>query len=80
MTFGEKLRNARLEAGYTQEELASKLIISRAAIAKWESDRGMPDVKNLKALAGILNVSIHYLLALMNRLRDGIRETLLGKP
>jgi transcriptional regulator with XRE-family HTH domain len=62
MTFGEKLRNARLEAGYTQEELASKLIISRAAIAKWESDRGMPDVKNLKALAGILNVSVDYLL------------------
>lgn len=48
MTFGEKLRKARLEAGYTQEELASKLIISRAAVAKWESDRGMPDVKNLK--------------------------------
>lgn len=62
MTFGEKLKNARLEAGYTQEELASRLTISRAAIAKWESDRGMPDVANLKALAVVLNVSIDYLL------------------
>ena len=62
MTFGEKLKNARLEAGYTQEELASRLTISRAAIAKWESDRGMPDVANLQALAVVLNVSIDYLL------------------
>ena len=62
MTFGEKLKNARLEAGYTQEELAERLTVSRAAIAKWESDRGMPDVANLKALAGVLNVSTDYLL------------------
>lgn len=62
MTFGEKLKNARLEAGFTQEELSSRLIVSRAAVAKWESDRGMPDVRNLKALSEILNVSVDYLL------------------
>jgi len=62
MTFGEKLKSARLEAGCTQEELASKLTVSRAAVAKWESDRGMPDVANLKALAAALSVSIDYLL------------------
>ena len=62
MTFGEKLKKARLEAGYTPEELASMLTISRAAVAKWESDRGMPDVSNLKALAEALNVSVDFLL------------------
>ncbi len=62
MTFGEKLKTARLESGYTQEELAARLTVSRAAIAKWESDRGMPDVTNLKALAQVLNVSTDYLL------------------
>lgn len=62
MTFGEKLKTARLEAGYTQEELAVRLTVSRAAIAKWESDRGMPDITNLKALAEVLNVSTDYLL------------------
>jgi transcriptional regulator with XRE-family HTH domain len=44
MTFGEKLKKARMEAGYTQNELANKLSVSRAAIAKWESDRGMSPV------------------------------------
>lgn len=62
MSFGEKLKKARIEAGYTQEELAGKLAVSRAAIAKWESDRGMPDIGNLKVLAGALGVSIDYLL------------------
>jgi transcriptional regulator with XRE-family HTH domain len=51
-----------MEAGYTQNELANKLTVSRAAIAKWESDRGMPDVTNLKAIAEVLSVSIDYLL------------------
>jgi transcriptional regulator with XRE-family HTH domain len=62
MTFGEKLKKARTEAGYTQNELANKLTVSRAAIAKWESDRGMPDVTNLKAIAEALSVSIDFLL------------------
>ena len=62
MTFGEKLRNARKEAGYSQEQLAEKLSVSRSAIAKWETDKGMPDVNNLKIMAQQLNVSVDYLL------------------
>lgn len=62
MTFGEKIKEARIEAGLTQEELAVMLSVSRAAIAKWESNRGMPDVTNLKAIANILNMSVDYLL------------------
>ena len=62
MTFGETLKTARIKAGYTQDELADKLAVSRSAIAKWENDRGMPDIANLKALAKALDVSIDYLL------------------
>ncbi|MBR2700651.1 MAG: helix-turn-helix domain-containing protein [Erysipelotrichaceae bacterium] len=62
MTFGEKLKNARKEAGLSQEKLAEKLSVSRSAVAKWEADNGMPDVNNLKAMAVLLNTSIDYLL------------------
>lgn len=62
MTFGEKLKEARLRAKMSQEELSLKVNVSRAAIAKWETDRGMPDVQNLKLLSRALNVSIDYLL------------------
>jgi transcriptional regulator with XRE-family HTH domain len=62
MTFGEKIKQARNEMGYSQEQLAETLAVSRSAIAKWETDKGMPDINNLKAISQILNVSIEYLL------------------
>ena len=63
MTFGEKLKDARKEAGLSQEQLAERLSVSRSAVAKWESDTGMPDVGNLKAISKTLSVSIDQLLA-----------------
>lgn len=62
MTFGERFKEARAKAGFTQDELAQRLAVSRSAIAKWESDRGMPDVTNLKMIADVLGVSVDYLL------------------
>ncbi len=62
MTFGEKLKEARKNAGFSQEELADKMSVSRSAVAKWETDKGVPDVGNLKAMASLLDVSVDYLL------------------
>lgn len=62
MTLGEKIKEARKQAGLSQDQLAEKLSVSRSAVAKWESNKGLPDVSNLKALALLLNVSIDYLL------------------
>ena len=61
-TSGEKLKSARKEAGLTQEQLAVKLMVSRQAITKWETDKGMPDIENLKSLSQLLGVSVDYLL------------------
>lgn len=61
-TLGKKLKSARKEAGLTQEQLAVKLMVSRQAITKWEADKGMPDIENLKSLSQLLGVSIDYLL------------------
>ncbi|MGI6325520.1 MAG: helix-turn-helix domain-containing protein [Saccharofermentanales bacterium] len=69
MTLGEKIKEARKQCGLTQEQLADKMAISRSAIAKWESNKGLPDVDNLKVLAKLLNVSVDYLLD------DGETET-----
>lgn len=63
MTFGTKLKQARQNAKLSQEQLAEKLCVSRSAIAKWETDKGMPDIQNLKAISQLLDISIDYLLA-----------------
>lgn len=62
MTFGEKLKKARKKAGMTQEELAIRLSVSRQAITKWESGKGLPDIENLKILSKTLDISLDYLL------------------
>ncbi len=62
MTLGEKIKTARKNAGLTQEQMAEKLMISRPAITKWETDKGIPDVENLKAISKLLDVSLDYLL------------------
>lgn len=62
MTIGEKLKEARKQAGLSQEQLSEKLGVSRSAVAKWETDNGIPDVDNLKAISKLLKVSVDYLL------------------
>ena len=62
LSLGEKLKNARKVAKLTQEQLAEKLGVSRQAITKWESDKGLPDIENIKLLSKALGVSIDYLL------------------
>ncbi len=63
MTIGEKIKEARKAAGLSQEEFAQKAGVSRSAVAKWESDRGLPDIENLKVISSLLDISIDYLLA-----------------
>ena len=62
MTLGEKIQTARKQAGLTQEQLAQKLFVTRAAVAKWESNGGTPDVQNLKALARMFCTPMEDLL------------------
>lgn len=62
MTLGEKIREARKHCGLSQEQLAEKMCVSRSAIAKWETGKGMPDIENLKTLSRLLQVSVDALL------------------
>lgn len=42
----------------TQDELAKLVGVSKSAIAKWETNGGLPDRDNLRALAGAIGVSV----------------------
>ncbi len=62
MTLGEKIREARKQCMLSQEQLAEKMSVSRSAVAKWETDKGLPDIDNLKTISQTLNVTVDYLL------------------
>ena len=64
LCLGNRIRKAREQAGFTQEELAALIGISRTAIARYESGDIEPKLKNLIAIAEQLNVSCDYLLGL----------------
>ncbi|MEE0265141.1 MAG: helix-turn-helix transcriptional regulator [Acutalibacteraceae bacterium] len=63
MEFNEKLQTLRKQKGLTQEELAEVLYVSRTAVSKWESGRGVPNIESLKAISRYFSVSIDELLS-----------------
>ena len=62
MTFAEKLKSLRTKNGYSQEELAEALNVSRQAITKWESGKGLPDIQNLIAISDLFDVTLDSLM------------------
>ena len=63
MEFNEKLQHLRKENNMTQEQLAERLYVSRAAVSKWESGKGYPNIESLKAISKLFSVSIDDLLS-----------------
>lgn len=63
MTFAEKLKSIRKQAGMSQEQLAEKLGVSRQAVTKWETDAGIPDIENIMSISAFFDISIDELLS-----------------
>ncbi|MGL4239187.1 helix-turn-helix domain-containing protein [Tabrizicola sp.] len=61
-TFGDRLSGAREAAGLTREEFATRLGVRLKTVAAWENDASEPRGNRLQMLAGMLNVSMRWLL------------------
>lgn len=62
MNFSEKLKQIRKNEGLSQDQLAEKIGVSRQAITKWETGRGLPDVENMVIIAEIFKTTLDELL------------------
>lgn len=62
MNFSEKLKEIRKKEGLSQEQLAEKIGVSRQAITKWETGKGLPDVENMVIIAEIFKTTLDELL------------------
>ena len=62
MIFAKKLKQLRQQTGWSQEQLADRLNVTRQAVAKWERGAGFPDIDNMQALAKLFNTSVDELL------------------
>lgn len=61
-TFGDRLAAAREAAGMSQKQLSKRLGVKLSTLYAWENDLSEPRANRLSMLAGILNVSIIWLL------------------
>lgn len=57
-TLGQFIASRRNYMNLTQEELAERIGVTKSAVAKWETDGGLPDRDNLMKLAEIINMSV----------------------
>lgn len=61
-TFGDRLTAAREAAGLSSNELARRLGVGAKTVAAWEEDQSEPRANRMQMLAGILNVSLMWLM------------------
>ena len=62
MKLSEKILKLRKQNGLSQEELASKLNVSRQAVSRWELGSALPDASNILQLSKLFGVTADYLL------------------
>jgi len=60
--IGSRIRDARLDRGLTQDQLAARVGVSRSAVAQWETGRTGQVTGNLSRIARALEVNVEYLI------------------
>lgn len=73
MILADKIIEERKKNGWSQEELANKLGVSRQAVSKWESSGSIPDLQRILQMSELFGVTTDYLL------KDEIEEEPLNK-
>ena len=63
MELSEKIQKLRKEHNMTQEQFAEKLFVSRTAVSKWETGRGMPSMESLQMIAKLFHITLDELLS-----------------
>jgi len=76
-TFGDRVAGAREQAGMTQKQLAKRLGVRVSTLRAWEDDLSEPRANRLSILAGLLNVSMMWLI---NGEGEGVNAPGEGEP
>ena len=62
MILADKIMEERKKNGWSQEELAEKLGVTRQSVSKWESAQSVPDLQRILRMSELFGVSTDYLL------------------
>lgn len=62
MNMADRIQYLRKQKGFSQEELADKVGVSRQAVSKWEGEQSTPDLKNIITMSDIFETTTDYIL------------------
>jgi len=75
MDIGKKLKNARLSAGLTQEQVSAEILVSRQTISNWENEKSFPDIVSVIKLSDLYSVSLDTLLKGDDEMMEHLEES-----
>lgn len=76
MNIADRIKYLRKQKGYSQEELADKVGVSRQAVSKWESEQSTPDLEKIIAMSDIFEVTTDYILKGIEPVSTSNRKTI----
>ncbi len=75
MEIGQKLKDARIHSGFTQEVVAEKINVSRQTISNWENEKSYPDIISVIELSNLYCISLDDLLKGDSKMIEHLEES-----
>lgn len=75
MMLGQKLKEARIESGLSQENVAEKINVSRQTISNWENEKTYPDIISVIKLSDLYSISLDTLLKGDQKMVEHLEES-----
>ena len=75
MEIGKKLKDARMKSGFTQENIAEKINVSRQTISNWENEKSYPDIISIIELSNLYSISLDDLLKGDDEMMEHLQES-----
>lgn len=75
MEIGQKLKDARVHSGLTQEVVAEKINVSRQTISNWENEKSYPDIISVIELSSLYCISLDDLLKGDSKMIEHLEES-----
>ena len=74
MEISERLKEARQNAGMTQEQVAEKIMVSRVTVSHWENGKSLPDIVSLISLSDLYGISLDELLKGDSKMTEKVKK------
>ena len=74
MEIEKKLKDVRMQAGLTQEQVAEKIMVSRQTVSNWENGKSLPDIVSIMNLSDLYQISIDELLKGDKRMKEKMEK------